>query len=123
MAARRSSLWFGYLEAGEKTTPVVRDASLSTGNRATVYLFNFNKGRILEYRQDIVEPKLRELREEETAMVAPLRKAYKEVREGFEPKGVVRPPTPRKPKPRPEAEEEDFVLDDGPLNLFVDDDT
>jgi len=43
MAAKRNTLWFGYLEAGEKGTPVVRDTSMDTGTSATVYLFNQRK--------------------------------------------------------------------------------
>jgi hypothetical protein len=124
MAARRSSLWFGYLEAGEKTSPVVRDSSLSTGNRATMYLFNFNKGRILEYRQDIVESKLRELTDEETFMTASLRDAFMKVRNTFEPRGAVRlPPPPRRPMKEPELEEDDvIILDDDALLSFAEDD-
>lgn len=54
-------LWFGFLEAGKSSSPVMRDAVFDTGNHETTYLFNLAKGRILEYRRDIVEQKLREL--------------------------------------------------------------
>ena len=77
MAARKKKIWFGFLEAGVKGSPVVRDAELATGDPKTVYLFNFMKGKILEYRRDIVEVKLRELAAEELAMIPELRKAYK----------------------------------------------
>ena len=86
MAARKKKIWFGFLEAGMKGSPVVRDAELSTGDPKTLYLFNFMKGKILEYRRDIVEAKLRELAAEELAMIPELRKAYKQVRGGFEPR-------------------------------------
>jgi hypothetical protein len=86
MAAKKKKLWFGFLEAGEKGSPVVRDAGLETGSPKTVYLFNFMKGKILEYRWDIVGAKLRELTERELAMVPEMRKSFMSAREGFEPR-------------------------------------
>jgi len=86
MAAKKKKMWFGFLEAGSKGSPVVRETALETGDPKTIYLFNFMKGRILEYRRDIVEIKLRELETEELAMVPEMRKAYKEARESFEPR-------------------------------------
>lgn len=106
MAPKKKKMWFGFLEAGTKGSPVVRDATLETGDPKTVYLFNFMKGRILEYRRDIVEVKLRELATEELAMIPELRKAYKIVRESFQPR-------PAKPKQavyraKPAPKEDDF---------------
>jgi hypothetical protein len=106
-------LWFGYLEAGAKGSPVVRDSLMDTGTTATIYLFNLAKGRILEYRRDIVEPKLRELDETECEWIKELRKAFAKARDGFTPRVTVRPPR-RQPKPEPEPEPEipDFEADD-----------
>ena len=73
MAAKQSSLWFGFLEAGTKGSLVVRDHSIDTGSPTTIYLFNFEKGRILEYRRDIAEPKLRELTDDEHERLKELR--------------------------------------------------
>jgi len=105
MAGKQKKMWFGFLDAGTKGSPVVRDATLETGNHKTLYLFNFMKGKILEYQREIVELKLRELETEELAMVPQLRKAYKEAREHFEP----RPVKPKQPvyraKPAPVEEE------------------
>jgi hypothetical protein len=56
------SIWYGFLEAGEKSSPVVRDLSLETDNAKTVYLYNFTRGIFLEYALEIVEPKLRTLK-------------------------------------------------------------
>lgn len=116
MAARRSTLWCGYLEAGEKGSPVVRDRSLDTGNPATLYLFNFIKGRILEYRRDIVEPKLRELKAEEIGMVDSMRKAFEAARTGFQPRGGMRMavvPRKRKRAIAVDVDTADFDLDGG----------
>lgn len=115
MAAKRSSFWFGYLEAGEKGSPVVRDDSMDMGTPSTVYLFNRKKGRILEYRRAICEPKLRELRDDEIEMVASIQKAFEKARDGFTPRATRRPASPpRKSKPQPEPDLPDFD-DDVPL--------
>lgn len=102
---KKKKMWFGFLEAGIKGSPVVRDANLDTGNPNTVYLFNFMKERILEYRRDIVEVKLRELAPEEQSLVPELRKAYTRVRETFEPRVVAFRRPVRKVKPAPELDD------------------
>ena len=97
MAAKAKHLWFGFLDAGEKGSPVIRDQSLDTGQPWTTYLFNMRKGRIIEYRRDIVESKLRELTQEELAVVADMEAAYNSVRPDFIPRAEKRPvPPPRK---------------------------
>jgi len=123
MAAKRNTLWFGYLEAKEKGSPVVRDTSMDTNNSSTIYLYNLKKGKILEYRRDIVEPKLRELTDEETKTATELRKAFQLARDGFTPRALLRSPSPpRKPRPEPELElpEVDFDSDDDGLPLLDD---
>ncbi len=116
---KKPKLWFGFLEAGAKGSPVVRDDALSTGRPSTVYLFNFMKGRILEYRRDIVEVKLRELATEELSLIPELGSAYEEVRQAFQPRPAAAPPAFRaKPKPLPE---DPVDLDDG-VDLDLDHD-
>lgn len=114
MAAKRNSLWFGFLDAGAKGSLVVRDLSIDTGAPNTIYLFNFAKGRILEYRRDIAEPKLRELNDKEREKLRELRQAFNKARNGFTPRVAVRPQRVRKPEPEPEPEPEipDFEADD-----------
>ncbi len=125
MAKKKSKLWFGFLEAGAKGSPVVRDDALTTGHPATVYLFNFMKGRILEYRRDIVEVKLRELGTEELAMIPEMRSAYTDARQSFQPRSVLARPTVRaKPKPPPDEpleidDDADFSFD-GDLPMLSD---
>ena len=111
MAAKRSSLWFGFLEAGTKGSLVVRDHSIDTGSQSTIYLFNFEKGRILEYRRDIAEPKLRELTDEERERLKELRQAFKKARNRFTPRVTLRLSKPP-PDPEPELEIPDFEADD-----------
>ena len=55
-------IWYGVLEAGEKTSPVVRDTSIDAGQNK-IYLYNYVRNQFVEYAQTIVEPKLRELAE------------------------------------------------------------
>jgi len=76
-------LWLGYLEAGTKSSPVLIDARLDTGNPKTQFIFNLVRGEILEYSRAVVEPKLRRLRDEENGFVAELEAAYSKVRAGF----------------------------------------
>lgn len=113
MAAKRSSLWFGFLDAGSKGSLVVRDHSIDTGAPSTIYLFNFAKGRILEYRRDIAESKLRELNDGEREKLKELRQAFNKARNGFTPRVTVRPQRATKSKePEPESEIPDLEADD-----------
>lgn len=79
----KGALWYGYLEAGDKSTAVVRDAQLDTGNRKTTYLFNLARNEILEYTRAVVEPKLRELKPAEAKLVDALDAAYDTARRTF----------------------------------------
>jgi hypothetical protein len=76
-------IWCGFLEAGDKSSPVVRDDRLETGNPDTLYLFNFNRNEIIQYNRHIVEPKLRELRGDEEDIVNELKAAYSRTRRNF----------------------------------------
>lgn len=123
MAVKQDTLWFGYLNAGKKGSLVVRDSTLDTGTSATIYLFNQKKGKILEYRRDIVEPKLRELTEKEADAVESLREEFEKARTGFVPRVARRPvslPPPRKKRRDEEAPELD-VEDEAPIKLDDDD--
>jgi hypothetical protein len=122
MAAKQSTLWFGYLEAGKKGSLVVRDVTLDTGTPSTIYLFNQKKGKILEYRKDIVEAKLRELKPKEADAVESLEQEFERARTGFVPRVARRPvslPPPR--KKRRDEEAPDVELDDD-APIIVDDD-
>ena len=43
-------IWYGYLDAGEKSSPVVRDASIDT-SKNKIYLYNHARGEFVEYAQ------------------------------------------------------------------------
>lgn len=80
--------WYGFMDAGTKSSAIVRDERLSTGNPGTVYLFNLNRNEILEYKREIVEPKLRELNEKEKKLLDDLKSAYNKARKGFVPRAA-----------------------------------
>lgn len=72
----RSSFWYGYLMAGERSSPVLRDNRLETGNPKTIYLFNLKRG-------EIIEKKLRELKPNVSKWIGELDTGYKKARCGF----------------------------------------
>ncbi len=111
-----NTLWYGYLDAGEKSSPVVMDQRLSTANPNTIYVFNLKRSEIIEYRRDIVEPKLRDLGDEESSIIKELKSAYNKARSVFVPRGAKVSNIPEKgteaPAPKKAAaiagEEEEF---------------
>lgn len=123
VAKKKQRLWFGFLEAGTRSSAVVRDDSLDTGRAWTIYLFNLAKGRILEYHREIVEPKLRPLDAGESDLVGELSAAYREARESFVPRATVQQKTVRQPRKRPvELELPDFDGEGEGLLAPLDDD-
>jgi len=87
-AKKSSPVWYGFLQAGDRSSPVIRDDRLDTGNRKTVYLFNLSRNSILEYSREVVEPKLRDLKPEESATISELDSAYKKARRSFKDRGA-----------------------------------
>lgn len=79
-----NNIWYGFLEAGDKSSPVVRDLSLETENAKTVFLYNFARGIFLEYSLEIVEPKLRALKPGDISPEE-LENAFKAARKQFNP--------------------------------------
>jgi hypothetical protein len=87
-AKKNSPVWYGFLQAGDRSSPVIRDDRLDTGNRKTMYLFNLNRNLILEYSREVVEPKLRDLKPDESVTVSELDAAYKKARRNFKDRGA-----------------------------------
>ena len=87
-AKKSSPVWYGFLQAGDRSSPVIRDDRLDTGNHKTLYLFNLNRNLILEYSREVVEPKLRELKPNEAVSIPELEAAYKKVRRSFKDRGA-----------------------------------
>lgn len=84
----KGPFWYGFLEAGDKSTAVIRDDRLDTGNRKTVFLFNLKRKEILEYTREVVDPKLRELKSAENDVIAELEAAYNEAKRAFKNRGA-----------------------------------
>jgi len=116
-----NTLWCGYLEAGERSSAVLMDDKLSTGDAATVYVFNLKRGEILEYKRAIVEPKLRELNEDENELANELKNAYRKVRNGFIPRGTKTASIPEKGQPAPAGKNTPSSYDEADYNDDEDD--
>lgn len=124
--AKDKKLWYGFLEAGPKSTAVLLDADLSTGNPDTLYMFNLARGRILEYSRALVEPKLRELDKGDTPLIEQLMAGFAGAREGFQPRSPAAANITETTRPivtdRPPAEEElgtDIDADDEELDELI----
>ena len=72
----KQKLWFGFLEAGSKSSPVVIDRSMGGADGNTLFAYNHNKKEIKRYVRDLIEPKLRELTAEEKKLEASLKKGF-----------------------------------------------
>ena len=81
--SKQNNVWYGFLEAGAKSSPVIRDDKLETGSSKTVYLFNLNQNKISEYNLQIVGSKLRDLKKDEEHLIAELDKAFPKARTEF----------------------------------------
>jgi len=81
--SKDKSYWYGYLMAGERSSPVLRDDHLETGNPKTIYMFNLKRGEIIEYVLEIVEKKMRDLKLDESGYTRELDAGYKRARRNF----------------------------------------
>ncbi len=122
----KNSLWYGYLEAGNRSSPVIRDERLDTGSPKTVFLFNLERREILEYSREIVEPKLRELKSGEAKAIKELDAAYAEARRNFKDRRArllnisEQAGSPRRPtESQNEDDIEEFIDDSGTDDAWV----
>ncbi|MDH5257081.1 MAG: hypothetical protein OEX07_03705 [Gammaproteobacteria bacterium] len=77
-------LWFGFLEAGVKSSPVVRSSKIDPGRPDNMYLYNLNADAILLYKTSIVESKLRDLSPaEEKEFMSKLESGFKKASKDF----------------------------------------
>ena len=117
-------IWYGVLEAGEKSSPVVRDATLDT-SEGKVYLYNYVRNQFIEYAKAIVEPKLRDLSDSDINRDE-LDVAFKAARQVFSSTRKSQAwadtaPAPARPKNN-DDEESDFDIDgDDDMEEFIDD--
>jgi hypothetical protein len=118
------NIWYGVLEAGEKTSPVVRDATLDA-SEGKVWLYNHVRDQFVEYAKSIAEPKLRDLTDSDIPQDE-LEKAFKAARKVFSSTHKVRSWAETKPAAKATSDEDDtddFDLnDDDDMEDFIDDD-
>ena len=99
----KQKLWYGYLEAGAKSSPVAIDHSLDTGDKNSILIYNHNKKDILKYSRELVEPKLRELNAKEKDLEGELKKGFTEAMKTLKYSVAKSFDTPLKTKPAPKA--------------------
>jgi hypothetical protein len=110
--------WYGVLDAGEKTSPVVLDATLDA-SQGKVWLYNHVRNQFIEYARAIVEPKLRELTTDDIPKKE-LDVAFKEARRAFLSSRNITTWSETKPvAPRVKNQDEDDELD---IDISDDDD-
>lgn len=76
-----NDIWYGILDAGNKSTPVVRDLSMQVNNNK-IWLYNYARNTFVEYSLTIVEPMLRELTTSDISRNE-LDRAFKAARQAF----------------------------------------
>ena len=113
----KASTWYGYLKAGTRSSAVMRDDRLDTGNPNTFYMFNLSRGAILEYAREIVEKKLRELKPDESGLIKELDAGYKKARRNFKDRGaavrsIVRRAASKSPEKAGQAKGSEVNTDD-----------
>ena len=117
-------IWYGILEAGDKTSPVVRDMSLDASDTKRVWLYNHVKNQFVEYSLEIVEPKLRNLGNGDISL-GELDLAFKSARKAFGPARKIRK-WDKKTSDATVAKVVNDVpgidLEDGDIEDFIDDD-
>ncbi|WP_260292182.1 hypothetical protein [Sedimenticola hydrogenitrophicus] len=126
----KKNYWHGFLEAGTKSSPVLRDLNLETGNANTVYLYSLNRNKILEFQVGIVEPKLRELTKDESYLTSLLNTGYTKAKKEFSPRASMRLKqvelTPQPSTAKVEAEldeiEDPDLEDDLDIDMDLDED-
>ena len=119
----KQQLWYGFLEAGAKSSPVVIDHSIETGDKNTVYIYNHNKEGIIKYSRELVEPKLRELTSEESDLKSTLAKGFTNALKTFKSQAkesFSTPATARQNYKTETIEDEQVDLDDVQDIIWVD---
>jgi hypothetical protein len=119
-------IWYGVLDAGEKTSPVVRDATLDA-SQGKVWLYNHLRNQFIEYAEAIVENKLRELTTGDIPQKE-LDEAFKAARQVFSSSRKISTWSDTKPaalRVKKEDKEDELDIDmpdDDDMDDFIDDD-
>lgn len=117
-----NDIWYGILDAGDKSTPVVRDLSMQAASDK-VWLYNHVRNAFVEYSLAIVEPKLRELAKGDITQDE-LDRAFKAARQAYTATRKIRTWDDKKPAAKPARKKEDAdieIADDDEIEEFIDD--
>ncbi len=116
-----NDIWYGVLEAGSKTSPVVRDLSLQASNNS-IWLYNHARKTFVQYTLAIVEPKLRELKAGDINRDE-LDQAFRAARKDFAAARKIRQWEDKAPAPSParKKDEAEFEITDDDTEEFIDD--
>lgn len=117
-----NDIWYGILEAGDKSSAVVRDLSIQTNNNK-IWLYNHARNSFLEYVQAIVEPRLRELT---AGDITPeeLERAFRAARQSFTKALRIQKWDDKAPVAKAASQKEDAesdLIDDADVDEFIDD--
>lgn len=83
-ASTKDTLWYGKLETKRNASVVIRDNSLPEALKGRLYLYNVERDQIVEYVEEIVGSKLRELTQEEIdGLDKDIDKNFKAARKSF----------------------------------------
>lgn len=123
----KQNLWYGFLEAGKKSSPVAIDYNMDTGENHTLFIYNHNRQEILKYVRELAEPKLRELTAKEKELEASLKKGFTEslktfknpIAKIFDSPAKSNKPSPKVDTPKEEPEVEISGMED---DIWEDDD-
>lgn len=128
---KNKHLWVGYLTmADKKKTLVASDDRVETGKSSTIFLYNQERGQIVEYNREIIEAKLKDAPEADydakkmsdaykKALQAKLPNLYRVI---FTPNSGLRAPAKEKKTALvtdDDDDNDDFEIDD---NFEIDDD-
>ncbi len=65
----RKTPWYGKLDTPSFSNTVVFDPELPEAPKGKLYLYNHDRGQVVQYVYDMVSPRLRELTDEEMAAI------------------------------------------------------
>lgn len=68
---KKRGIWFGILNSKKGESVVVWDSEVPKASTGKVFLYNFQKEKITEYVEQIVQPKLRDLTKKEQRELQP----------------------------------------------------
>ena len=115
---RKRGTWFGMLQSKKGDAVVIWDSVLPKAEKGKVFLFNTSKDALVEYVEEIVQPKLRELTgKEQSEANAQFGERWQSVRQAYVPEEPEEEETPKPADNRIDLDEEIEPAMDDDLGL------